>query len=758
MALTKITGDVIATNTSITAVGATFTGNVSIAGTISYEDVTNVDSVGLITARSGINITSGGLIVTGVSTVSAGSTSAPSISPSGDTNTGIFFPSADTIAFGEGGAEAARIDSNGRFGLGTSSPGAPLHVVSNSSAEGIRLAGRSADNIGSFYFRNNADSATYGLIQGRSTDFRISSDSASQPITFHLDAEKMRLTSTGLGIGVTSPQAKLSVSNGGAEGIEFNPGYSSGVSSILAYNRTTSAHTELGFEATQFPFRISGIERARIDSSGRLLIGTSTATKNADRLSGSKIALASVGNTSYPSCVITGYSDSGSDAGPIIDLQKSRGASDGSMTVVVSGDRLGSINFLGADGTNFIRAVEIKSEVDGTPGTNDMPGRIIFSTTADGASTPTERMRLDSSGRLGIGNNAPGVLLDLGTATVTQGYIRLRSTGSGAREANIYSPAGGGLTIDTNSYAYPVNILADTILFGTGGSGTERARIDSSGRLLVGTTATTASVRAVFAGGDGAGNVGSVQIANTSNSLTDGAVVGVIGFVDSDHSSGKQDYASVRALRDGGTWSSTSKPVRLAFNVTSDGATSPTERMSINRNGQITSNPSDDGLLVRTAASAGTTNYLFAGNRNRGGSEATVCYIFTNGNIQNTNGSYTTISDEKLKENIVDAGSQWNDLKAIQIRNWNFKNETGYETHRQIGPVAQELEQVCPGLVFETQDRDADGNETGEVTKGVNQSVLYMKAVKALQEAMERIEQLEASNADLLARVTALES
>jgi hypothetical protein len=61
-------------------------------------------------------------------------------------------------------------------------------------------------------------------------------------------------------------------------------------------------------------------------------------------------------------------------------------------------------------------------------------------------------------------------------------------------------------------------------------------------------------------------------------------------------------------------------------------------------------------------------------------------------------------------------------------------------------------------LVFETSDRDEDGNETGEVTKGVNQSVLYMKAVKALQEAMERIEQLETSNADLLARVTALES
>jgi hypothetical protein len=123
--------------------------------------------------------------------------------------------------------------------------------------------------------------------------------------------------------------------------------------------------------------------------------------------------------------------------------------------------------------------------------------------------------------------------------------------------------------------------------------------------------------------------------------------------------------------------------------------------------------------------------------------------VYTNGNVVNTNGSYTAISDAKLKENIVDASSQWDDIKAIQIRNWNFKEETGHETHRQIGPIAQELEQVCPGLVFETPDRDAEGNETGEVTKGVNQSVLYMKAVKALQEAMERIETLEAKVAAL---------
>jgi hypothetical protein len=167
-----------------------------------------------------------------------------------------------------------------------------------------------------------------------------------------------------------------------------------------------------------------------------------------------------------------------------------------------------------------------------------------------------------------------------------------------------------------------------------------------------------------------------------------------------------------------------------------------------------------DTLIAHSSSAAGTANYVIrAAHSATGVADGTVSFqVTTNGNVQNTNGSYTTLSDSKLKENIVDAHSQWNDLKAIQIRNWNFKEETGYETHRQIGPIAQELEEVCPGLVFETPDRDEDGNETGEVTKGVNQSVLYMKAVKALQEAMERIEQLEASNADLLARVTALEA
>ena len=140
------------------------TGNVSIAGTLTYEDVTNVDSIGIVTARTGIQVLAGGInavgVVTatsfsgdvstnaivnsGITTVSAGTAAAPSISPTGDSNTGVFFPSADTIAFAEGGTEAARFDSSGRFGVGTTSPasestGSTIGILDISASSGGNL-------------------------------------------------------------------------------------------------------------------------------------------------------------------------------------------------------------------------------------------------------------------------------------------------------------------------------------------------------------------------------------------------------------------------------------------------------------------------------------------------------------------------------------------------------------------------------------------------------------------------------------------
>ena len=111
------------------------------------------------------------------------------------------------------------------------------------------------------------------------------------------------------------------------------------------------------------------------------------------------------------------------------------------------------------------------------------------------------------------------------------------------------------------------------------------------------------------------------------------------------------------------------------------------------------------------------------------------------GDLENANNSYGSISDVSMKENIVDANSQWNDIKNIKVRNYNFKESTGQQTHTQIGVIAQELETVSPKLVRVSEDG----------IKTVSYSLLYMKAVKALQEAQTRIETLETEVAALKA-------
>jgi hypothetical protein len=190
-----------------------------------------------------------------------------------------------------------------------------------------------------------------------------------------------------------------------------------------------------------------------------------------------------------------------------------------------------------------------------------------------------------------------------------------------------------------------------------------------------------------------------------------------------------------------------------------------------------------NGDYFSTSTGPGTTGALL--RLAHSGSSITLgteCFnVFTNGDVKNTNNSYGALSDIKLKENIVDAKSQWDDIKGLRLVNYNFKAETGHETNKQLGLIAQEVEKVCPGLVGETKDTeqvevpvlddkgvavmDEDGKpvvtteerETGEVTKNVAYSILYMKAVGALQEAMQRIEQLETTNASLEARLTKLE-
>jgi hypothetical protein len=127
-----------------------------------------------------------------------------------------------------------------------------------------------------------------------------------------------------------------------------------------------------------------------------------------------------------------------------------------------------------------------------------------------------------------------------------------------------------------------------------------------------------------------------------------------------------------------------------------------------------------------------------------------VFKVANSGAVQNQPNSYGAISDQRLKQDIEDAGSQWSDIKQIKVRKFKFRNEP--EATPYIGVVAQEVEAISPGLV--DQALLEDGSPSSEGFKSVKYSVLYMKAVKALQEAMERIEQLESEMAAVKAQLS----
>ena len=150
---------------------------------------------------------------------------------------------------------------------------------------------------------------------------------------------------------------------------------------------------------------------------------------------------------------------------PTVVGAKSRDTTVGSHTVVQSGDSLLNILAEGSDGTAFIRAASIVAAVDGTPGTNDMPGRLVFSTTADGAATPTERLRITSTGALAInGSTSYGTA---GQALVSAGNTAPVWTDQFLSITYIFSGIAandqGDLTIPFNCTITEWTLLADAV-------------------------------------------------------------------------------------------------------------------------------------------------------------------------------------------------------------------------------------------------------------------------------------------------------
>lgn len=155
-------------------------------------------------------------------------------------------------------------------------------------------------------------------------------------------------------------------------------------------------------------------ERMRISSDGRVGIGTSVFPSNKNGVV-SPLVVSGSGATSGAQVIRHTALGAG---GGLLTISGTRGTTASDNTIVQSGDGLGSVIFSGADGNELTVAAEISVAVDGTPGDNDMPGRLIFKTTADGGSTATERVRIDNAGLVGIGATTPSAKLHVKGAHV----------------------------------------------------------------------------------------------------------------------------------------------------------------------------------------------------------------------------------------------------------------------------------------------------------------------------------------------------
>jgi hypothetical protein len=145
-------------------------------------------------------------------------------------------------------------------------------------------------------------------------------------------------------------------------------------------------------------------------------------------------------------------------------------------------------------------------------------------------------------------------------------------------------------------------------------------------------------------------------------------------------------------------------------------------------------NSSSTGVFVNTTASYASSGMFLHFQSNHISGDDNVLIAYLDGDIVNKNNSYTQYSDEKLKENIVDATDKLEEVKQIKVRNFNFKGED----LKQIGVVAQELESIFPALV---KEREVPGYE--EPIKTVKYSVLVPILIKAMQEQQTIIDDLK---------------